>query len=290
LVSPSPDPLTEALAHKARAGAPGVTDARPLAVGDGWRVYDVVCTAGPRDRPFGERHQMVSISIVLSGLFTYRSDGGAALLSPGAVLLGNAGQGYECAHVHGEGDRCLSFHFAPERFARIAHDAGVARAVFTRARLAPSRALAPLVARAISSGDEAAALEELALDWAGAAVAVAGSGSEAPSPPPGDRRRIAGALRRMESALDGAHPLAALASEAELSPFHFLRMFRRVTGVTPHQWLLRARLREAARQLRCSDAPITEIALAVGFADLSNFIRSFRAELGSSPRAYRRRG
>jgi AraC-like DNA-binding protein len=75
-----------------------------------------------------------------------------------------------------------------------------------------------------------------------------------------------------------------------MSRFHFLRTFTRVTGVTPHQWILRARLREAAARLTSTDAPITEIALDVGFEDLSNFIRTFRAEFGVSPRAHRARG
>jgi AraC-like DNA-binding protein len=69
----------------------------------------------------------------------------------------------------------------------------------------------------------------------------------------------------------------------------FLRTFKRVTGVTPHQWVLRARLRDAARRLADTRAPVTEIALDVGFEDLSNFIRTFRAEFGVSPSRFRRR-
>ena len=72
-----------------------------------------------------------------------------------------------------------------------------------------------------------------------------------------------------------------------MSPYHFLRTFKAVTGITPHQWLLRARLREAAQRLANSRTGVTAIALDVGFDDLSNFIRSFRAEFGVSPRQYR---
>ena len=74
---------------------------------------------------------------------------------------------------------------------------------------------------------------------------------------------------------------------ARLSPYYFLRSFRAVTGVTPHQWLLRARLRAAAEKITASRAPVTDIALDVGFDDLSNFTRTFRAEFGASPRQYR---
>jgi AraC-like DNA-binding protein len=83
------------------------------------------------------------------------------------------------------------------------------------------------------------------------------------------------------------HTVAELAGMAKLSRYHFLRSFKAVTGVTPHQWLLRARLRAAAEKLAVSEVPVTDIALDVGFEDLSNFTRTFRAEFGTSPRQYR---
>jgi len=70
---------------------------------------------------------------------------------------------------------------------------------------------------------------------------------------------------------------------AGISRYHFLRTFKLVTGVTPDQWLLRSRLRDAARRLATARDPITAVALDVGFRDLSNFVRTFRAEFGVSP-------
>jgi AraC-like DNA-binding protein len=61
-----------------------------------------------------------------------------------------------------------------------------------------------------------------------------------------------------------------------------------VLGVTPHQYLLRSRLRHAARLLADDDRPVTQIALDVGFADLSNFVRTFHRAAGVPPRAFRR--
>jgi AraC-like DNA-binding protein len=81
--------------------------------------------------------------------------------------------------------------------------------------------------------------------------------------------------------------LEDLARMAGLSRYHFLRAFKSVTGVTPHQWILRARLRDAAQRMVTSRASVTEVALEAGFADLSNFIRSFHAEYGVSPLRYR---
>src|SRR5262249_7295966 len=85
-----------------------------LASGPGLTVSDIVCTSGPRDRPFEERHDTVSIAAVTEGTFQYRTATGSAVLAPGGVLLGNAGASFECGHEHGVGDRCLSFQFSPE--------------------------------------------------------------------------------------------------------------------------------------------------------------------------------
>src|SRR5690349_10623879 len=82
-----------------------------LASGPGWRVLDVCCTTGPADPVFEEQHGSYCLAAVVSGTFQYRSSTGRALLAPGAVLLGNQGQCFECGHAHGRGDRCVSVHF-----------------------------------------------------------------------------------------------------------------------------------------------------------------------------------
>jgi AraC family transcriptional regulator len=230
---------------------------------------------------------------VLAGSFICRSERGSCLMSPGALFLGNAGQPYECSHRHGSGDRCLSFQFEPDLFERIASDAGAARATLEGDRLPPLRALAPLsiraeIAAASARSTDAGSLEEIALELAGTVIRLTGSTlRDMPDDAMRHSGRIARVLRYLE--VHSAQPasIADLARIAGLSRFHFLRTFRRVTGITPHQWLMRARLRQAAELLITGAKPITGIALDVGFDDLSNFIRSFRAEFGVSPRRYR---
>src|SRR5690606_16798694 len=80
-----------------------------------------------------------------------------------------------------------------------------------------------------------------------------------------------------------------LAREANLSRFHFVRAFARVTSLTPHRYLLRARLRAAAVRLATQDLRIVDVAMMSGFGDVSSFNRAFRAEFGTTPRAYRAR-
>src|SRR5215471_14667615 len=113
-----------------------------LASGSGWRVRDCICTAGPQDRPFEERHDAVCVAAVTRGTFQYRTSQGRATLAPGALLLGNPGAHFECSHEHGVGDRCLSFDFDPDYFEKVVASVPDARRfLFTMPRLPPSQPL-----------------------------------------------------------------------------------------------------------------------------------------------------
>jgi transcriptional regulator GlxA family with amidase domain len=134
--------------------------------------------------------------------------------------------------------------------------------------------------------ERADSFEELALEMAGEVIQAAGQVTP-DAAAARDSAAIARVLRELERGTAQAHTLERLAHAARLSRYHFLRTFKSATGVTPHQWLLRARLRDAAHRLITTRVPVTEIALDVGFEDLSNFIRSFRTEFGVSPSLYR---
>jgi AraC-like DNA-binding protein len=97
-------------------------------------------------------------------------------------------------------------------------------------------------------------------------------------------------VRAIERDAASRASLARLAADAGLSPYHYLRMFTLVAGVTPHQFIMRARLREAAARLAREHARVIDVALESGFNDISNFNRAFRSEFGVAPRAYRQRG
>ncbi len=142
------------------------TTARHLASGPGWTVHDVVCTSGPRDRPYEERHDTVSIALVTAGSFQYRTTAGRALLAPGSLLLGSHGHCFECGHEHGVGDRCLSFQYEPAFFdALLADVPGARRSAFGAAHLPAVPELAAVLAEAEAARDQgdSPALEEVAL-------------------------------------------------------------------------------------------------------------------------------
>ena len=239
----------------------------------------------------------MSIAIVLSGTFEYRASSGGALMTPGSLLLGNPGQSFECVHAHGAGDRCIAFRFSPELFEQLGMDGstprGRAASRFRAPRLPPLKASAPLVAQAAFGVTAPAAAseswEELAYRLAAATLALSSGERFHPGrPPAGALARIADSVRRIERDPGAPWTLKQVANEAELSPFHYLRTFKRVTGVTPHQFILRVRLRAAALHVAADEARIIDAAGAAGFEDLSNFNHAFRAEFGLPPRTYRR--
>jgi AraC-like DNA-binding protein len=264
--------------------------ARLVASGTGWTVSDVTCGAGPLDQPFEERHTQPAIAIVVGGTFQYRSSTGRELMTPGSMLLGNAGDGFTCGHEHGTGDRCLSFSYTPEFFERLAYDAVGSGRRFEVPRLPPLRALAPLVAKAATllTSADGATVEELSVQVAARAIQIErGVGPRRTAAAPSSLARVTRVVRMIENDADIPQDLGSLAQIARLSPYHFLRTFEGLTGVTPHQYLLRLRLRRAAIRLRSEPARISDIAFDCGFGDISNFNRTFRAEFGLSPRIFR---
>lgn len=100
-------------------------------------------------------------------------------------------------------------------------------------------------------------------------------------------RRLHQARDYMRAQLANPLLLPEIAREACLSPFHFHRSFRTFFGETPHQYVLRLRLDRAAYRLRRTDAPVTDIALGVGFESPAHFSRAFKRRFGCTPVAHR---
>jgi AraC-like DNA-binding protein len=280
-----------AVEERRRSGSPGAATRHVLARGDGWMVADVICTCGPEDRRFEELHTWHSVAVVAAGTFQYRSAVGEALLSAGSLMLGNAGQAFECGHEHGTGDRCICFWYEPDHFEQLRAAVGTpARGLpFAMPRVPPIRELSPLVATCCAGllNPDHVAWDEVAAVVAMHAANLTGplqAGRETAS---STLARVSRAIRHVERSL--TTDLTELAELAGLSPFHFLRVFEQITGATPHQFLIRTRLRMAATRLLESDASVLDIALDAGFGDVSNFNRSFRREFGCAPLAFRRR-
>lgn len=260
-------------------------------------VFDIRCTADPSTPVTVEQFSDYSVSLVRRGSFSCACRGRLFELVPGSLLLGHPGDEFTCSHAHHEqGDECLSFHFSPQ----WSDQAGVDATTWRLGSLTPAAALS--IAGRIGSW-QGAGFDELG-QWLLSKLALRAAseprghstadtwistrpGSRSTRPSTRDRSRAVDAALWIESNLAESLPLDELARRANLSALHFLRVFTRVVGVTPHQYLVGRRLQRAAGLLEGTDLPVTTVALESGFADLSNFIRSFARVFGVPPSQYR---
>jgi len=250
-------------------------------------VSDFRCTAAPGDAPFAEQFACHSISYVRKGSFGCHCRGRFHELVAGSILVGYPGDEYICTHDHVIGDECLSFFLDPELVETI----GDNRDIWQVGSVPPLPELMVLGERAqtAAGGNSDVGLDEVGHLFASRFVDVVSG--RAPRPVTAtlrDRRRAVETALWIDANSHRAIELEDAAAQAGISPFHFLRLFSDVLGVTPHQYLVRSRLRHAARRLADDDSPITDIAYDVGFNDLSNFVRTFHRAAGVSPQKFRK--
>ena len=249
-------------------------------------VSDFRCSAGPDDTPFVERHSCHSVSYVRKGSFGCRTRGRSFELVAGSILVGHPGDEYVCTHDHVCGDECLSFFLSPELVDAI----GDRTEIWQIGCAPPLPELMVLgeLAQAAACGRSDIGLDEVGQAFASRFVeVVSGRPREAVQTAARDRRRAVETALWIDAHSHRQIDLEHAAAQAGISPFHFLRLFSSVLGVTPHQYLVRSRLRHAARLLADDDTSITDVAYDVGFGDLSNFVRTFHRAAGVSPRRFR---
>jgi AraC family transcriptional regulator len=252
-------------------------------------VHEYHCDAGPHDEPFAEMHAEYSVSFVNRGSFGYRHRGQLHELIPGSLLVGSPGDEYMCTHEHhGAGDVCLSVKLSCEFVDEFARE----RELWRVGALPPLPEIMVLgeLAQAVADQRSDIGYDEIACALAiKFAEVVRGTKTRVPKTSTRDRGRIVDIARWIETNSHDEINLDAAARTAGMTSYHLLRLFARVLGVTPHQYLIRARLRHAARLLTDDGSTITQIAAAVGFADLSNFIRTFGRAAGMSPQEFRKK-
>ena len=100
-------------------------------------------------------------------------------------------------------------------------------------------------------------------------------------------RRLRRAVEFMHDNCGRELSLSEIAAAAYLSEFHFARLFKKITGLTPHGFLAGLRIERARRLLAESDLPIVEVGATVGYASQSHFTKVFREATGLTPRAFR---
>jgi len=101
-------------------------------------------------------------------------------------------------------------------------------------------------------------------------------------------RRIRRSVELMHTQIDQDLPLKELAAASYLSPFHFARLFKKLTGTSPHNYLAGIRANRAQLLLAETDLSVSAIGARVGYLSGSHFTKAFRTATGATPREFRK--
>lgn len=221
-----------------------------------------------------------SIVFTSHGAWEVNARRGRGDVTPDTVLVNEPAAEHECGHPHGLDDRMLCVLFREDA------DPGPALLVphvpalhsLRRSLVDELRFAVPDVAEIDALG---LAILQAVRDVSAAAGAV---------PRPGERSRFIVQRLKAEADVRYRDPDLDLAAEARalgLSRTRFVHVFRDVIGVTPHRYVIELRTSHAARLLRGTREPVTDICFASGFGGVPSFHSAFRAAYGMTPSAYR---
>lgn len=263
----------------------------PLHETAGWTLGRWRCGEGIPHGAVEERAVRHEVVIPLRGVFERERRDRRTMASPVTAVLADRGDTYAVRHPMAEGDECLVVLLddrtledlgratgavggcSVPRFLR--HEARVPAPVFLAAvgLLRTARS-----GRAFPTENACAELLSLLLPSSDPAASRPCSGVEA-------RHRAASARAAAFMAANYRSPLslAEIASEAAYSPFHFARVFRSVTGVSPYRYVMELRLRSAVHQLRGGREDLSRLALGLGFSSHSHMSAAFRDTFGRTP-------
>jgi AraC family transcriptional regulator len=244
-------------------------------------------------------HAAYTVTAILYGNLTATIGDNAFELSTGETGLTNVGQNHS---AHGEQVEFVSIGVSPALVNEMVTEIGLTRTtaniIFRQATIVDP--IITKMAREIAAevADEQlgrtamldALVRRLAIHLLRSHLTVRQSDQiELSRAGPVDRR-LRLAIEFMHDNFGRDLALEEIASAAYLSEYHFARLFKQITGVTPHVYLANVRLERARKLLADTALPISEIAAIVGYQSQSHFSKMFRSVTGITPRAYREGG
>jgi AraC family transcriptional regulator len=232
-----------------------------------------------------ERTKDIAVTFVEKGTFALQESGESWAFRAGDVLASTPGRIRQYRHFEEcPEDVCLSISFAPET---VEDALGTSRKPSPPPHIGqgPVTDFAHLqIHRAVGSRDSLW-IEEMAFHSLLALAKDAWNCRNQQIFSAAHRHRIQNAVEFMSQEFTGRCSLTSISRKVGMSPFHFARTFSGLVGLSPHQYLLRLRLRHSAVMLR-QGASVTTAALNSGFDNLSHFSRSFRVRFGVNPSKY----
>lgn len=236
--------------------------------------------------PNEETSRQYSVNLLERGGFSIRDGTRMTHVTPAELFLTAPGRVYRYVHAE-EGsaptDVCIAVCFTDAARDELRGLVGALRVHQPVVPMNNRRAyLRNRLFGHLTASEDPLALEAIATELLAASIEARDGRLYRPAQLMWYARRVDAARRRLDAEFAAHHSLTELSRGAGMSPFHFARVFRELTGVPPHRYLLRRRLEAAAQQLR-QGASVTDTCFAVGFRSLSHFIHAFRRTFGVSP-------
>lgn len=243
---------------------------------------------------FGKHvHEGYALGCVTQGGLAFRSRGAGRLAGPGQINLTSPGDAHDGHAALPEGWSYRMFYLDPLAVTTVAAPPDKQdRPCEIRFRndVLDDPALARRILRAhrvlFDPTATLLAKESLLLGLLRAWVERHGIERPAPAPEQGPPAAVRLAKELIEARYEEDLSLAELSRAAGLSPFHFIRVFEKQTGLTPHLHLINTRL-AAAKQALDQDGRLADIAAQTGFSDQAHLTRLFKQRYGITPAAYR---
>jgi len=262
-----------------------------------WRTDDLGevewLTAQYRTHRFARHwHEGYALGVIEAGAEAFTVAGTRHCGTEGSVVFVNPGEIHDGEAAHPSGWRYRMLYPAVAVLERAASELSgrPARAPLFRCGIVDDAEVAAMLVDAHRAAERSrstleresrllSALVMLVRRYADVTTASVPAGSE--------DARMRTTRELIEDRLDEDLSLATLATAADLSAWHFLRLFRQATGATPHVYLLQRRLARA-RLLLQSGEPAAAVASATGFADQSHLTHRFRRAYGVTPARFQR--
>lgn len=221
-----------------------------------------------------------SIVFTSHGAWAVRASRGRGDVTPDTVLVNEPAAEHDCLHPHGLDDRMLCVLFREDV------DPGPALLVPHIPALHSLRR--SLVGELRSAAPDGPEIDDLGMAMLQVVREVPAASGAVPRP--GERSRAI--VQRLKAEADARYrdPDLDLVAEARvlgLSRTRFVHVFRDVVGITPHRYIVELRTGQAARLLRGTGTPVTDICFVSGFGSVPSFHSAFRAAYGMTPSAYR---
>lgn len=251
------------------------------------QVFDVRCHAERSDRGEEERCAEVQVVVPRRGVFTVHGPRGTVVVNPGTAVVFGRGDVQRVTHPTDGGDECTVLVYADPLVEEALSSVEGCHGVIGSST--------QLGAHLLTLGLERCREDDLVGD--DAALLLLGALADdlrGRSSTPTDRAHRVRAARVAEAhALLACHPdrrwtLSSIAAEVHWSPYHLARVFRSVTGMTIHDYLLRLRVGLALERLAQGETQFSRLATDLGFSHHSHFSARFRSVTGMTPRAVRR--